>query len=432
MSLDKTSQESAQPTEPTESSATAAAAPPIWKDPLVSFVLGVYFVTVAIMNFLPVTFPVFRRVFSATLEQMGRIQFTYYGSAVVFTLGGGWFVSRLGYKRAIAVAFVVVTASLVLIGSAQSYVVLLVGSFTYGVGILSLSVTTMAIIGEHFGSVRQRLFVLHAICGSAGSVVGPASLGWFLGNAERLGKSWRLGYYFTATITGLLVLWPLLLRSKTLTKASSDAEAKPSAAEAFRYILSQPSMYIIFLLITLHGFTDSGMISFVGQLYQRRLGVDAAQAAYFISSHATGFLMGRILLSWITARWKIPELIILTACSAGGAFFFGATIVGPSYFWAMLYMGLSGLCVSGNSPSINSYLGMRFQDYAKTAYAFMSGMSYIGAAVGPYVVGYLGSKYGLEKSMWIDPFFSLSLSAVALLWFYRDKSRESQAAIEAT
>ena len=64
MSLDKPSQD------PTESSATKAA-PPIWKDPLVSFVLGVYFVTVAIMNFLPVTFPVFKRVFSATLGANG-------------------------------------------------------------------------------------------------------------------------------------------------------------------------------------------------------------------------------------------------------------------------------------------------------------------------------------------------------------------------
>ena len=86
-------------------------------------------------------------------------------------------------------------------------------------------------------------------------------------------------------------------------------------------------------------------------------------------------------------------------------------------------MGLAGVFVSGNGPSINSYLGMRFKDQAKTAFSLMSGISYIGGAVGPYLVGYLGSLYGLEESMWIDPLFSVSLAVVALLWLLREKRR---------
>jgi hypothetical protein len=61
----------------------------------------------------------------------------------------------------------------------------------------------------------------------------------------------------------------------------------------------------------------------------------------------------------------------------------------------------------------------------------MSGISYIGGAGGPYLVGYLGSLYGLEKSMWIDPLFSISLAMVALLWFLREK-REVSVAISRT
>jgi fucose permease len=190
-------------------------------------------------------------------------------------------------------------------------------------------------------------------------------------------------------------------------------------------------MYMIFFLTTLHGLTEGGMISFVGQLYQKKLGVDAAQAAYFLSSHAAGFLVGRSLLSWITAHWKISELVILSACATGGTLFFAATIISSSYLWGLVFMGLAGVFVSGNGPSINSYLGMRFAHQAKTAFSLMSGISYIGGAGGPYLVGYLGSQYGLEKSMWIDPLFSLSLAAVALLWFLRDKSGRSWKATQA-
>ena len=432
MSLDKPSPETTESSETTEPSEAASNAPSMWKDPLIWFILGIYFFSTSIMNFLPVTFPIFRRVFSATLEQMGRIQVCYYMSALVFTLGGGWFVGRFGYKRTIAIAMMVIASALVIIGTAQSYAMVLVGAFVFGLGVLPLAVTTASIIGELFGPIRQRLFFVHGMVGSSGSVVGPAGLGWFLGNVERLGQSWRTAYFATATVIGSLVLWPLFLRSKTLAGNRTDDKAAPGAGEAFKHILSQPAMWMIFLLTTFHGLTEAGMISFVGQLYQRRLGVDAAQAAYFLSSHAGGFLAGRALLSLITGRWKIPELVLLSACAAGGAVFFGATILGPTYLWGMVFMFVAGIFVSGNGPSINSYMGMRFQAYAKTAYAFMSGISYIGGALGPYLVGFLGSEYGLEKSMWVDPFFSFVLSGIALVWFFRDKSGKNWNATQAS
>ncbi len=133
------------------------------------------------------------------------------------------------------------------------------------------------------------------------------------------------------------------------------------------------------------------MISFVGQLYQKKLGVGPAEAAYFLSSHAAGFLAGRSLLSWIAAHWKIQELALLSACAAGGTIFFAATILSSDYFWGVVFMGLAGVCVSGNGPSLNSYLALRFTNQAKSAFSLMSGISYIGGAVGPYLIGYFGT-----------------------------------------
>ncbi len=195
---------------------------------MIWFILGLYFVSTCIVSFLPVTFPIFKKVFGSTLEQLGRIQVCYYGSAVVFTLGGGWFVNRMGYRRATAIALADIAASLVLIGSAQSYATVLVGAFCFGLGVLSIAVATASIIGEHFSALRQRLFFLQGICGSAGNILGPAALGWWLGNVERLGKSWRAGYFGTALIISLLILWPLLLRSKTLVEESKDIKVAPS------------------------------------------------------------------------------------------------------------------------------------------------------------------------------------------------------------
>jgi hypothetical protein len=44
---------------------------------------------------------------------------------------------------------------------------------------------------------------------------------------------------------------------------------------------------------------------------------------------------------------------------------------------------LAGIFVSGNGPSLNSNVGMRFQSQMTIAYALYGGFSGIGAAVGP-------------------------------------------------
>ena len=58
------------------------SAEPIWRDPILWLVLSLSLVVGAIYNALPVSFPVFKRVFSATLEEMGQIQFLFFASAL--------------------------------------------------------------------------------------------------------------------------------------------------------------------------------------------------------------------------------------------------------------------------------------------------------------------------------------------------------------
>ena len=163
----------------------------MWKDPLILFILGVFVVSSSIANFMPVSFPVFRRVFGADLEQLGRIQLCYYGSAVIFTFGGGWFVGRFGYKRSIAIALMVIVSALVIIGTAQSYSMVLVGS-------LHLRPWCPA-TGRHYRVHNRGALWSNSpaalFCPRNGWIRGerrgPATLGWSLANAERFGMSWR-------------------------------------------------------------------------------------------------------------------------------------------------------------------------------------------------------------------------------------------------
>jgi fucose permease len=188
-----------------------------------------------------------------------------------------------------------------------------------------------------------------------------------------------------------------------------------------RQILSNSTIYLIGLAFFLHGLAQVGMVSWIGQLYQLRFKIDAAQAAYFISINSAGFFVGRSLLSWITARWKIPELVILSISAGGGTLAFIASIVAKTYFSGLFMFAIAGMFISGDGPSISSYTGARFVGRSAMAFALMGGFGNIGAAAGPYLTGFLGNQLGLEQAIWFMPVFSFVLALLALIWYMQTR-----------
>ena len=145
--------------------------------------------------------------------------------------------------------------------------------------------------------------------------------------------------------------------------------------------------------------------------------------------NAIGFFGGRLLLSWITARWKLPELVVLAACAAGGTLAFVGTIAAGDYAAGLALFTVAGFFISGDAPSITSYAGARFAGQSATAFSLMNGIGNIGGGAGPYLIGAIGSRFGLTAGIWLMPAFSAALAAMALGWYVRQKGRTEAAAI---
>ena len=191
-----------------------------------------------------------------------------------------------------------------------------------------------------------------------------------------------------------------------------------------RDILSRPTIYVLGLAYLLHGVAQVGMISWVGQLYQKRYGIDAARAAYLISFDLIGFFVGRSLLSWITNRRRISELLLIAICAGAASLAYVATIAAPSYGWGLVSFMMSGFFISADGPSINSYVGSRFADRTANAYVLMSGIGSVGSAAGAYLTALLGERFGLERGIWCMPGFSAALSALAFVWMLSERRRQ--------
>lgn len=398
----------------------------LWAEALPWLVVVVTFVTNVVPFFLPVTFPIFKAVFGSSLEQMGHMQGLFYLSALAFAAGGGWVVSRLGYRKSFIATLLLIVAALIMIGSARHVAMVLVGAFCSGLGVLSLNVTMSCIISEGFGAVRQKFFFIQGLSAAAGSIVGPAVLGWWLATPHAWGESWRSAYYFTAAILGALALWPLFLRSRVWSERRSQQDVGASSVSTLFAVLKKPAIHMICLFVMLKGITESGMTSFVGMLFHNRLGLGVGQAALFLSANAVGILGGRLLLTWITSRWRFSDLAIFAVCIAGTTLAFAATIASPNYGVGLAMLTLSGFFFSGTGPALNSYTGMRFAAQVSTAYSLMSGTSYFGSAGGPYLIGFLGTHLSLETGMWILPIINLVLTVLAFEWFAKERSSKSR------
>ena len=397
----------------------------IWRDPILWLVLSLSLVIGAIYNALPVSFPVFKRVFAATLEEMGRIQLLFFASALAAGLGGGWFVGHFGLRRSLVVTLTFLATALILIGSAPSFVLVLPGAFCFGLAVASVVVMTLSLIGEHFVGRLQSVYFLAGICDAVGSTIGPAALGGWFTNVDTTQHGWRAGYYLSATIPLVLAVfaWRSLPTSRVRESAGSEHRIPPFSL--MKSILCKPTIYAISILGLLHGLAQGGAISFFGQLFQKNFQVDAAQAAYLLSLRSTGSFAGRSLLAWVTGRWRISEMTIIATCAFFSALTFGATIVSSTYYSGLFLFALAGSFSSATGPSLNSLVGARFAGHTAMAFALFAGINCIGAAGGAYVIGAVGNRLGVEHGIWFVPFSSLSLAAITVAWLLRHRLKHS-------
>ena len=401
--------------------ASEASRLPIWKDTVFWFVIAFGLGYGAVYNFLPATFPVFKREFASSLAQMGQVQFLYFLSGLAFSLVGGSAIALLGLKSSALGALGLVASALLLIAEARNFNLVLIAAAIFGFAIAGTVVISSSIVTAHFRQHRQSIFFLTGLSDAGGSMIGPALLGWWLVRADQTDVSWRLGYLAAVGGLALLVLWTLLMRSDQMEGPNISRPMPIAVLSQARDVLTSGALYIAVVLGFCHGLAHAGMFSFVGQLFIHKLHIDAARAAYFISVNAGGILAGRTLFSWISSRWKIPELVVITVCAAVETMAFLGCIFAPSYAAGMLMFILAGIFVSSIGPSLNSYLGGKFPERAPTAFSLFAGLSNVGAAIGPFLIGKIGNRFGVEKAILFGPAFSAVLSGLALVWFLRER-----------
>jgi MFS family permease len=401
----------------TEKSSSALAM--VWKNPVFWFAIALGLTDGSIRNFVPATFPVFSRELGASLKQMGDTQFLFYVSSLIFAAIGGPTLALTGLNRGAVIALGMAGTSLLLIGFTREFAIVLIATGMLGLAIVALVVITSSIITRHFPERRQSVFLLSGLSDASGSMLGPAFMGWWIVNSSRWDLTWRSGYLIGAAVLGVLLVWALFIGSDRSAPMTSIEQQK--GMPGTREVLCNTAFYVAVALCFCHGLAQAGMVSFVGQLYVKKIQVDAARAAYLLSIEAVGILSGRLIFGAILARWGVPELLVIAFCASAETAAFVATIVSSSYLIGAATFLVGGFFMAAVGPSLNSYLGGRFATHAATAFALFAGIGNLGAALGPYLIGRIGADLGIEYGIFLAPLFGALLSSIALLWHIRER-----------
>ena len=392
----------------------------VWKDPIFWFAIALGLADGCVRNFVPTTFPIFSRDMGATLRQMGATQFLFYLSSLIFAVIGGTVLTIIGLRRSAMIALVLVGASLILIGFAHAFIAVLVGSALLGLAIVALVVIISSIVSGHFSTRRQSVFLLSGLSDASGSMVGPAILGWWIVHSELWHLTWRSGYLAAAAVMGMLVVWAFFLPVERPGARLAPANRRNSLG-ATAEVLGNSAFYTAVVLCFCHGVAQAGMVSFIGQLYLRKLHIDAAHAAYLLSVEAIGILAGRLTFGAISSRWSIPELLLIASCAAVETVAFLATILCKNYLAGAALFLAGGFFMSAIGPSLNSFLGGKLASRAATAFALFAGLGNLGAAAGPYIIGILGSNFGIERGILFAPLFSGLLSFIGFSRYLHER-----------
>lgn len=346
--------------------------------------------------------PTFKTEFQIDNTRMGFVISVSQLVSMGFTYFGGLYCLRIGQKRIIALGCFIVSVSMVLLGLAQSWMLLLVSycGMSSGVALLVLGLNTILPLVTLYSQSILMNFT-HGIFG-LGSTAAQRGLAWYLSE----GFNWRLLFMGTA---GFFVLHGILMLL---------APGEPSQ-EHREHRSTLPYKRFGFLLIAALAFyviSEFLIGSWIINYFQEGFGYTPAKAAFYSTVFYGTFTLGRLAGGFIMNKVSRMKGIIVCMVLSALCVLAGQLLEGPFF----ILIGLSGLFFSIVYPTT---VTISNEVYGKEGPYFI-GISSTATALGVFgvnlVFGYLNDALGVVLTFYGVP-LCLTVSTVLFVLASRER-----------
>ena len=360
--------------------------------------------------------PAIKEQTGASSAALGLALLGLSAGAVATMLIAGALCRRLGSGRLTVISCALLSVTVVLPPLARSATTLGLMLLVFGAayGCLNVAMNTVAV--DVVAALRRPVMPGFHAAWSFGGLAGAG-----LGGLLALHLSPR-AHLLLVALAGLLVTASVarpLLASVRVLGGSADVSAprpgRPPARDqqsrAWRRALSYGHVVVLFGLIALCAAYDEGAIGDWGALHLRQdLGAGAGLAAAGYAAFAFAEAAGRLSGTWLLEHLGRTRVLVFGGVAACAGMLIAS--LAPDVWLALAGFAVTGLGLANLFPSAMTQAGLLA---GSGGVALASLMGYTGFLLGPPVIGFLASEFGLRAGLVTLSFLALAAATTAYL-----------------
>ena len=368
------------------------------------------------------TLPEMIRSFGLTLSQGGFIVSAQSAGGLVAMFAGLLLADRVRKPLGILTSVVLAGLLLGLAGLSPGYWLLVVVFFVLGIVAQTLDLLLNAHTGDIVPNDRTRtLNVLHMLYG-VGAFIGPTLARWLLDQS----LSWNSVYWIVGGIylaaAAVSLIW--VRGYVSLTGGMSEDDESTATEQAGR---GEPvaarrqwvSVTLLGLVVLFYAIHQLGTTSWLPFYLESKLFVRPAVASAGLSLYWFGIITSRFFASMFASR--IGEMRVLVWGSIiGGVVLMGSVLIASPVI-AIVGFILTGFLTGATIPLVMALAYGHLPGRTGSVTAVVYGLMMIGRLIGPWSIGSVGDRLGLDVGIIIAAGVLFAAATAAYLVVLRDR-----------
>lgn len=323
------------------------------------------------------------------------------GGLVMLPLAG-LAVSRFGSKRVLCLGAMCHLLFLAGVGQSEGWAGLLVLLVCFGMAntAVQISVNAQAVLAERAlgRSMLAQFHGLWSVAGFVGALLGTAAV------ASGVQRSWHFAGIAALGLAGVAVFAPRLAQTPhSGTRLATDAPKHWLRAEA----------HLVRLALLTFGamFCESAMFDWSGVYFSQNITPDPLWVGLSYSVFMAAMAGGRFVADRFVGSLGIERVLPLSGQLVAAGYLLCAAL--PYRWFALLGFALTGFGVCAMVPLIMGQAGRASRTPLGVALAFVSTVGFVGAFLGPLLVGLVAEHAHLRVAFTGVGFVGLGISLCA-------------------
>lgn len=366
---------------------------------IVALIMLTFFVISFITNIFGPLTPEISKGFGLNLTMTAVLYVAFFIAYGVMSIPAGMLIKKYDEKKMMTIAFVIVCLGSLAFAKFPTYSIALPSLFIIGCGFAILQVVINPLLRTAGGEEHYAFnSVLAQLVFGGASFLSPLVYEHMLGSSflhslVPANLPWVSMYWMFAAICFVMIV---VIAASKFPKVELTSEEKAGALATHIKLFKMPVVLVFFFGIVCYVGTEQGVANNISQFLSKYHGYDpnttgAEAVAYFWGLMTAGGVLGLFLLKMLDSRKVLAIFTILAIVCLSAALFAPAKVSlyafpAIGFFASVMYPVIFSLALNSVKEDHGSFSGI-----------LCTGI--IGGAIVPFIIGWLGDRYGLRAGM---------------------------------